>query len=93
MAEEAEEESVATSSEFTSGLNEDDQAVFVDNSFQNYNAQNRLLEEENEDRLLKNPNLLKIPTQKRILMVDDEPFNILGMQITMNQLNIKGIAK
>lgn len=93
MAEEAEEESVAPSSEFTSGLNEDDQAVFVDNSFQNYNAQNRLLEEENEDRMLKNPNLLKIPTQKRILMVDDEPFNILGMQITMNQLNIKGIAK
>ena len=24
-------------------------------------------------------------------MVDDEPFNILGMQIVMNQLNIKGL--
>ena len=34
-----------------------------------------------------------IPDEKRILMVDDEPFNILGMQITMNQLKIKGLSK
>lgn len=34
-----------------------------------------------------------IPQKKRILMVDDEPCNILGMQMTMNQMGIKGISK
>ena len=30
---------------------------------------------------------------KRILIVDDEPYNILAMQLTMNRLNIKGLSK
>lgn len=34
-----------------------------------------------------------IPTCRRILIVDDEPFNILGMEITMKQLKIKGLSK
>ena len=33
-----------------------------------------------------------IPTVKRILIVDDEPYNILGMQITLFNLGIKGLC-
>lgn len=72
---------------------EDNQAEFVDNDFRNYSVQKPLIDDENEDRLLFDSKALKIPQLKRILIVDDEPFNIMGMQITMNQLNIKGLIK
>lgn len=55
--------------------------------------QNSALEDENEERILRDSKLLRIPAQRRILIVDDEPFNILGMQITMNQLRIKNLLK
>ena len=31
--------------------------------------------------------------KKRILIVDDEPFNILGMQMNLNNLEIKGLSQ
>ena len=37
--------------------------------------------------------MIAVQAVKRILVVDDEPFNILGMQIIMNQLNINGLSK
>ena len=29
---------------------------------------------------------------KRILIIDDEPFNIIGMQLLLNNLGIKGLG-
>lgn len=63
---------------------EDDEASFVDNNFNNFSYQRPLLDEENDERLLFDPSMLKIPHDKRIMMVDDEPFNILGMQVIFN---------
>ena len=31
--------------------------------------------------------------KKRILIVDDEPFNVLGMQMNLNNLEIKGLSQ
>ena len=31
--------------------------------------------------------------KKRILIVDDEPFNILGMQMNLKNLKIKGLSQ
>ena len=33
------------------------------------------------------------PLERRILIVDDEPYNVLGMQVTLGRLKIKGIQK
>ena len=33
-----------------------------------------------------------IPSKKRILIVDDEPFNVISMQISMNRLGIRGLS-
>ena len=30
---------------------------------------------------------------RRILIIDDEPYNVLGMQLILNQMNIKGLSK
>lgn len=30
---------------------------------------------------------------RRILLIDDEPYNVLGMQLILNQMNIKGLSK
>ena len=35
---------------------------------------------------------LTIPTKKRILIVDDEPFNIISMQLSLSRLGIKGLG-
>ena len=35
----------------------------------------------------------KIPEIKRILIVDDEPYNVLGMQVNLKQMNIKGLSR
>ena len=34
-----------------------------------------------------------IPSIKRILVVDDEPYNVLSMQLILNQMKIKGLSK
>ena len=34
----------------------------------------------------------KILTKKRILLIDDEPFNVLSMQLTLGRLGIKGLS-
>ena len=34
-----------------------------------------------------------IPKAKRIMIVDDEPYNVLGMQQMLNGLKIKGLAQ
>ena len=41
-----------------------------------------------------NPNLMmdKVPTTKRILIIDDEPFNVVSMQLTLGKLGIKGLG-
>ena len=44
--------------------------------------------EESEKRFISSSN---IAYSKRIIIVDDEPFNLLGMQIMMDQLNIVGL--
>ena len=33
-----------------------------------------------------------IPSLKRILIIDDEPFNVIGMQLLLNNLGIKGLG-
>lgn len=50
-------------------------------------------DEDSKKQMLGINKILKIPDQKRILIVDDEPFNILGMQITLKQLNIRGLSQ
>ena len=35
---------------------------------------------------------LVIPTRKRILIVDDEPFNVISMLITIGRVGIKGLS-
>ena len=34
-----------------------------------------------------------MPKNKRILVVDDEPYNVLSMQLTMSRLGIKDICR
>lgn len=41
--------------------------------------------------ILNQINYTKVFTSKRILIVDDEPYNILGMQLTLSRLGIPGI--
>ena len=36
---------------------------------------------------------LMIPTQKRILVIDDEPFNVIGMQMSLSHLGISGLLE
>lgn len=50
-------------------------------------------DEDSKKQMLGINKILKIPDQKRILIVDDEPFNILGMQITLKQLKIRGLSQ
>ena len=33
-----------------------------------------------------------IPTTKRILIIDDEPFNVISMQLSLSRLGIKGLG-
>ena len=33
-----------------------------------------------------------IPTSKRILVIDDEPFNVISMQLSLGRLGIKGLG-
>ena len=33
-----------------------------------------------------------IPYKKRILLIDDEPFNVISMQLTLNNLGFKGLG-
>lgn len=35
----------------------------------------------------------EIPTEKRILIVDDEPYNIMGMQVNLSRVGIKGLIR
>ena len=34
----------------------------------------------------------KVPMKKRILIVDDEPFNVVSMQLSLGRLGIKGLS-
>ena len=33
-----------------------------------------------------------IPPKKRILVIDDEPFNVISMQLSFSSLGIKGLS-
>ena len=33
-----------------------------------------------------------MPTTKRILVIDDEPFNVISMQLSLGRLGIKGLS-
>ena len=33
-----------------------------------------------------------VPTTKRILVIDDEPFNVISMQLSLGRLGIKGLG-
>ena len=37
--------------------------------------------------------ILKVPSIKRILIVDDEPYNVMGMQINLSRIGIKGLSR
>ena len=37
--------------------------------------------------------LRNVINKKRVLIVDDEPYNILGMEIKLSRLGIKGLQK
>ena len=34
----------------------------------------------------------EIPNEKRILVIDDEPFNVIGMQLSLSRLGIRGLV-
>ena len=36
--------------------------------------------------------IIQLKKNKRILIVDDEPFNIIGIQLNLNNLGINGIT-
>ncbi len=35
---------------------------------------------------------MSLRSYKRILIVDDEPYNVLGMQLTISNMNIQGLS-
>ena len=51
----------------------------------------RYSESDENDQITDNkPADLNLP--KRVLIVDDEPFNVIGMQLSLSRIGIKGLA-
>ena len=52
-----------------------------------------LLDENLDCQVLGLNMILTIPSTKRILIVDDEPYNVMGMQVNLNRIGIKGLSR
>ena len=77
-------EIVESESELSDSQSEIDLEQIEEETIVNLNSQN--------GDVLQYAQLRRVPIKKRILVIDDEPFNIVSMQLYLSRLGIKGLS-